>query len=134
MFELFEPLTIYSYILKHKDQINPSVNWVRIAKLYPLVTLKMFTPGKGGIIYHPWWHDGGWTHGNRQKVYKTSWGKTDALIRIPCIQFKGRLIALDGNHRLLIVRPKVIVTDIIHCRKEEEARCFVDLFAKGYLT
>ena len=62
---------------------------------------------------------------------RSAW-KAPGVVERRCFYYgKGKIMALDGNHRLSIVRPKVVVVDTIHCLKKEEARCFVDLFAKS---
>lgn len=116
---LFQPMSLAEWFAAYKPCIRTNVDWDALWKVRPVPRLRLLSHHDDVVLYHPWYRSGHWRHGSPQKAYRVARGRRHALLRCPAVAYRGRFLALDGNHRVLNART---------------ARLFTDCFAKGWLT
>lgn len=104
----FQPLSWADWKKRYRRHIRVSCEPDRV-KHTPKVGLSVASSD----IWMTWYDKGGWQDGVPRKV---SIGTETRLIRIPVLRVKGRLLALDGMHRLTELRPAMVLMDWIEPR------------------
>ncbi len=118
----FEPMTWAAFKREYAGGVvGPIVVWERICK--PKVGLTLSLDGRPELSM-PWYSGGDWRDGRPRMAPR---GRAPALIRIPAVRVDGRLLALDGCHRLTELRPRMVVVDWFEPTKHDR-RYLNDLF------
>lgn len=134
-----ESKTILSFISEYKKDIRVNVEWGDLLKLEPHVSTEFFYPGKKMCFYHPWskepTREGGSIKTKMKMLkYKYDGLGREFLVRLPAVRFNKKILLLDGNHRVSQILPKYIILDIVDLTSRKQARCFSDLYGKGFIT
>lgn len=117
----FRPLSWSEFRREHENNIRAVVVFDRIVR--PRMGLTMVLDGTPDLFMVKY-TGGDWRDGRPVKAPE---GIARALIRIPAVKVAGRLLALDGCHRLLLLRPRVVVVDWFEPKAFD--RCYLnDLF------
>lgn len=120
----FYPLLWDEFVRRYSGSIQPTVIWKKIVA--PHVGLTILAPGQS--IDLVWYKGGDWRDGEPRHVRP---GKAKALIRIPAVKVKRKLIALDGCHRLTQLRPQIVLVDWFSPRHQD--RVYInDLFNRHH--
>lgn len=122
----FKKLTWAAFKAEYRTAVQPKVEWGRIRN--PKMGLSMQVDGDFAL-YMPWYTGGDWRDGEPRLVPK---GSATALVRVPAVLTgNGKLLVLDGCHRLTQLRPRVVVVDWFHPAKYDR-RYLNDLFNENF--
>ena len=117
----FQPLTWKQFLREYRTSIGPQVVWGKIR--FPRVGMTLALDGVPAL-HLPWYHGGDWRDGVPRVVAR---GKACAIIRIPAVKVREKLLVLDGCHRLTELKPRMVVVDWFEPVKQER-RYLTDLF------
>ena len=116
----FEPLTWADWKFRYQRHIRVWCEPERM-KYEPKVGLMVAMPYHR--IYLPWYERGGWQDGKPRFVKP---GLSPRMIRIPVVLAGGKILALDGAHRLTQLDPAIVLMDSVEPDKRD-LKFFTDM-------
>lgn len=120
----FRPYDWNGFKQRYRGAVRCVIAWDRIKK--PKMGLSLLE--KSQKINLVWYEGGDWRDG---KPKKFGLGDKLALVRIPCCKVGDAFVALDGNHRLTSIKPKLVLIDWFEPKLKD--RVYVtDLLNKAY--
>lgn len=109
----------------HKDSVRTIVNWDRLRSCR--ISLVVCTSKTK--LFLPKYSKGGYRNGI-PKQWKL--GNNPHFVRLPAIKTRRGYLVIDGVHRLIELKPKFVVLDVLNPTAKQR-KLFADLRNKFYL-
>lgn len=118
---VFDPLTLDEWVNRYKAAITVILNWEKLHRARFKPTIHLLHHNE--VVDLP---------SRCPRTGRLPPGRRLAILRAPAASFRGKFYLLDGTTRFKLVRPIMVVLDVIPCKTKDHARIFWDIRLKEW--